>query len=59
MTDELSPRAFRTITWRDAMMPGKRGKLGSRFHFCRVKVAHEDGSDPALREPVLLIVEWS
>jgi SRSO17 transposase len=58
MADALSPRSFRTITWRDATMPGKRGRLRSRFHFSRVKVAHDDGSDPALREAVWLIVEW-
>ena len=58
ITDMLPPRVFRTITWRDGTMPGKRGTLRSRFHFCRVKVAHDDGTDAACREPVWLIVEW-
>jgi len=58
IADALPPRAFRTITWRDGTMPGKRGKLRSRFHFSRVKVAHDDGTNPASREPVWLIVEW-
>jgi SRSO17 transposase len=58
IADALPPRAFRTITWREGTMPGKRGKLRSRFHFSRVKVAHDDGSDPASREPVWLIIEW-
>lgn len=58
IADTLSPRAFRTITWREGTMPGKRGKLRSRFHFSRVKVAHDDGTDPASREPVWLIAEW-
>jgi SRSO17 transposase len=58
IAEGLSPRAFRTVTWRDGTMPGKRGRLRSRFHFCRVKVAHDDGTDPASREPVWLIVEW-
>ena len=47
IADALPPRAFRTITWRDGTMPGKRGKLRSRFHFSRVKVAHDDGTNPA------------
>jgi SRSO17 transposase len=58
IADALPERAFRTITWREGSMPGKRGKLHSRFHFSRVKVAHDDGTDPASREPVWLIVEW-
>jgi SRSO17 transposase len=58
IADMLPLRVFRTITWRDGTMPGKRSKLRSRFHFCRVKVAHDDGTDAACREPVWLIVEW-
>jgi SRSO17 transposase len=51
----LQPKAFRRITWRE----GTRGKkLGSRFCFRRVKVARDDGTDPAEREPVWLVVEW-
>lgn len=58
IADTLSLRAFRAITWREGTMPGKRCKLRSRFHFARVKVAHDDGTDPATREPEWLIVEW-
>jgi SRSO17 transposase len=59
IADALPERAFRTLTWREGTMPGQRGKLRSRFHFCRVKVAHHDSSDPpSSREPLWLIVEW-
>jgi SRSO17 transposase len=59
IADALKPSALRTITWRDGTMPGKRGKLRSRFYFRRVKVAHLDSSDPpSTREPLWLIVEW-
>jgi SRSO17 transposase len=47
-------RAFRRITWRI----GAGGKLASRFAFCRVKVAHDDGSDAGDREPMWLVMEW-
>ena len=55
---ELGPKAFRQVTWRDGTAPGARGKLRSRFAFCRVKVAHDDGTDRAQREPLWLIAEW-
>jgi SRSO17 transposase len=46
LAEELKPKAFRRVTWRDGTMPDRR-KLSSRFAFCRVKVAHDDGSDAA------------
>jgi len=46
--------AFRRVTWRD----GTKGKLGSRFLFRRVKVAHDDGTEPAAREALWLVIEW-
>jgi SRSO17 transposase len=55
---ELGKKAFRRITWRDATMPGKRGKLQSRFALVRVKVAHDDGIEPERHEPLWLLVEW-
>lgn len=56
IAEELGTGRFRRVTWRDGTMPG-RHKLSSRFAFCRVKVATDDGSDPASREPLWLIVE--
>jgi SRSO17 transposase len=58
LAHELGAKAFRAITWREGTLPGPRGKLRSRFAFCRVKVAHDDGSDPTSREPLWLIAEW-
>lgn len=55
---ELGPVAFRRVTWREGTAQGEHRKLHSRFAFCRVKVAHEDGSDPVSREPLWLIAEW-
>jgi SRSO17 transposase len=56
--EALGIKAFRHVTWRDGTAPAPKGKLRSRFAFCRVKVAHDDGTDRASREPVWLIVEW-
>jgi SRSO17 transposase len=53
----LGDKAFRRITWRDGTMDERR-KLSSRFAFCRVKVAYDDGTEPAQREPIWLLVEW-
>jgi len=50
----LGPKAFRRVTWRE----GTKGKLHSRFCFRRVKVANEDGIDPAKHEAVWLMIEW-
>jgi SRSO17 transposase len=51
---ELGRRAFRRFTWR----VGTGGKLSSRFLFRRVKVAHDDGTEGADREPLWLMIEW-
>ena len=51
---ELGRRAFRRLTWR--IGPG--GKLSSHFAFRRVKVAHDDGTEAADREPLWLVMEW-
>jgi SRSO17 transposase len=51
---ELGARAFRKITWRQ----GTKSRLSSRFVFRRVKPAHDDGTEPATREPVWLVIEW-
>ena len=51
---QLGRRAFRRLTWR----VGAGGKLSSRFAFRRVKVAHEDGTEDADREPLWLVMEW-
>jgi SRSO17 transposase len=50
----LGLNAFRKYTWRD----GTAGRLRSRFCFCRVKIAHDDGTEPAQREPIWLVMEW-
>lgn len=54
---QLGDKAFRRVTWRDGTTPERR-KLSSRFAFCRVKVAHDDGTEPSEREPLWLIIEW-
>jgi SRSO17 transposase len=54
----LGIKAFRRVTWRDGTARGPKGKLRSRFAFCRVKIAHDDRSDRASREPLWLIAEW-
>ncbi len=51
---ELGRDKFRSVTWRD----GTRGPLWSRFARVRVVVEHNDGSDPATREDVWLLIEW-
>jgi SRSO17 transposase len=50
----LGRRAFRRMTWR----VGTGGKLSSRFAFRRVKVAQDDGTPTADREPMWLMMEW-
>jgi SRSO17 transposase len=50
----LGAGAFRRVTWRD----GTKGKMSSNFLFRRVKVAHDDGIDPAQRPPLWLVIEW-
>ena len=51
---KLGRKAFRRLTWR----VGVGGKLSSRFAFRRVKVAHDDGTEAADREPLWLMMEW-
>lgn len=55
IAEQLGPKAFRTLTWREGTRRGPRGKLRSRFAFCRVHVAQDDGTP---REPVWLLMEW-
>ena len=55
---ELPRKAFRRVTWRNGAMPAPRGKLYSRFAFCRVKAARDDGTEPDSREPLWLLIEW-
>ena len=52
---DLGRRAFRRITWREGT---RARKLASNFCFQRVKVAHEDGTEAADREPLWLMMEW-
>jgi SRSO17 transposase len=47
-------RRRRKVVWRE----GTRETLWSRFHFCRVKTVHEDGTPIKEREPIWLVVEW-
>ena len=54
LAEQLGPKAFRRITWRE----GTRGKLHSRFCLRRVKVAQKDGIDAAHHETVWLLAEW-
>lgn len=54
----LGESAFRRITWRNGTRSGPRGKLHSRFVFRRVKVAHDDGTDPRNRAAEWLVIEW-
>jgi SRSO17 transposase len=58
IAQELGPKAFRKVTWREGSRPGPRGKLRSRFAFCRVKVAHDDGHSVDQHEPLWLMMEW-
>jgi SRSO17 transposase len=54
LASKLGRRTFRRTTWRE----GSKSKLSSHFCFQRVKVAHDDGTEPADREPVWLVIEW-
>lgn len=51
---QLSRQKFRRCTWRE----GTGAKLSSRFARIRVVPFHDDGSDPADREDVWLLIEW-
>jgi SRSO17 transposase len=50
----LGRGAFRRVTWRE----GTRKKLRSHFALRRVKVAHDDGTEPESREALWLLIEW-
>jgi SRSO17 transposase len=56
IADELGSGAFRRVTWRGGTA-ANRHRLSSRFAFCRVKVALQDGTPPSAREPLWLIIE--
>ncbi|MGH7746602.1 MAG: IS701 family transposase [Candidatus Dormibacteria bacterium] len=51
---KMGRKKFRSVMWRD----GTRGPLWSRFARMRVVVEHDDGSDPARREDLWLLIEW-
>ena len=53
IAEQLDQKAFRRLTWRAGTMSGQRGKLSSRFAFCRVKT-----TDDAESEPEWLLIEW-
>jgi SRSO17 transposase len=53
IAQQLGNKTFRRLTWRAGTMPGGRGKLSSRFAFCRVKT-----TDDAASEPEWLLIEW-
>lgn len=50
----LKRKTFKKFTWRE----GSKASLASRFAFVRVKTAHDDGIEPAEREPQWLVIEW-
>lgn len=50
----IGPKGFRRSTWRE----GTKEPLSSRFALRRVVPAHDDGTDPAHREDVWLLMEW-
>jgi SRSO17 transposase len=45
---------FRRCTWRE----GTKQDLSARFARMRVVPAHDDGAEPAKREPLWLLIEW-
>lgn len=51
---QIAPMRYRRTTWRD----GSRRPLWSRFAVLRVVPFHDDGTDPAEREDVWLVLEW-
>lgn len=54
----LGSEVFRRWTWRQGTRSGARSQLSSRFCFRRVKIAHDDGTEIAEREPLWLVIEW-
>lgn len=55
LATNLGRGAFRRVTWRDGTAPKK---LSARFCFCRVKVAHDDGTALEDRDEVWAVMEW-
>lgn len=55
----LSPRRFRTITWRRGVREGSKANLKSRFAFVRVAVPGEYDRTPELAERQWLMIEWA
>ena len=51
---QLGPKAFRRYTWKE----GTNYSMHSRFARVRVVPFHDDGTDPAEREDLWLIIEW-
>jgi SRSO17 transposase len=54
LVGRLGAGRFRKLTWRE----GTKGPMASRFYFCQVKPAHDDGIPTKSREAVWLIAEW-
>jgi SRSO17 transposase len=50
----VAARHYRKVTWREAT----KTALSSRFHFCRVKTTHDDGTPIEDRQPLWLVIEW-
>jgi SRSO17 transposase len=50
----LGIRRYRKVTWRQ----GSKQALWSWFACCRVVPCHDDGTEPAEREEVWLLIEW-
>jgi SRSO17 transposase len=54
LAQELAPKAFREITWRE----GTHGALRSRFAAVRVHAAHRDELHHEIRPQEWLLIEW-
>jgi SRSO17 transposase len=54
IAQRMGRKKFRSVAWRD----GTRGPLWSRFARMRVVVEHDDGTEPAEREDLWLLIEW-
>jgi SRSO17 transposase len=50
----LGIRHYRKVTWRQ----GSKKPMWSWFASCRVVPCHDDGSEPAEREQLWLLIEW-
>jgi SRSO17 transposase len=51
---DVPRRKRRKAAWRE----GTKGTLWSRFHVCRVKTVHDDGTPIEDRDPLWLVIEW-